>query len=271
MSLFVKDAPTKQDIGQAEKFNSTVFIPSAFKFLSAHNGLRPRSSHMLVGTTGCGKSRLLQSIIAEVSQTQKCLVWLSEDDTAQYVNSMDRNVKISYRPENLKFINERDLPDKVFDTQARFFSFFKDSIVEANADAVFIDNVTTSYFYADEVGTRGQGLAAKFIQKVAPLLDVVMVYVTHTMSKVKDNQKDFISIEDVRGNRRIANESEYAYVLQKVIAGGTQYVLLRTSKHRHHDVKEKVYLLDYRYGAYVGDIEIPFSEVKKLFKSRDVL
>lgn len=239
---------------------------SRYEFLKKHNGIRPNCLHGMIGTMGSGKSTLFKCIIAETAANSKVLVWLSEEKIVEYqplINYLDKSCV-----KNISFVEEKTVPKEYRENQEQFFQYFEQMAEEADADVVFIDNVTTSALYNNKFGLNGQMNTADF------LIDFVkrkcsVFYVGHTTSEVTDNYGKVVSPEQIRGTKHLPIVTEYMYILQKFTTEEKQYNVLRVAKYRHHEEARGWYALKYERKAYIGDGKVPFAVINRIFKMRD--
>ena len=237
-------------------------FPSRYAFLSAHNGIRPNCLHGLMGTTGCGKSTLIKCIIAEAASGKRVLVWLSEENVVEYqelISELDKSVL-----PNILFIEEKELPNEYKESQEDFFAYFEQMTEEAEADLVFIDNITTSCFYNQRFGFNGQQRTAEFLINFVKRKCAVF-YVAHTRSEVTDNYAKVATPEDMRGSKELPLVTEYMYIIQKFTTEDKQFNVLRVAKYRHHEGANGWYALKYEKRAYIGDSKVPFSVINRIF------
>ena len=247
------------------------FVPSKFQFLLAHKGLRLNSLHGFIGTMGCGKTSLLQSLIAETAENHKCLVWLSEEDPVEYQVGIERVNRSLLVRQNILYLQESSLPEELVRTHDDLFETFRNQVLESDARYIFIDNATTSLFYSDDVGPKGQAKTARFFKNIKKELGICIVYLAHTAKEISDNMHRLLSPEDIRGSAQLPIVSEYFYTMQKFTKESKTYVIIRLLKFRFHEVKDKFYILGYDKGKYAFDAVVPFETINKIFSSRDRL
>ncbi len=272
----LKSSTREAEIVDFESQNKCVYYRSDFAWLMATNGIRPEMLIGLMGTTGSGKSTLMKSVIAEVAQKEITLVWLSEETVKEYQAGIRRAailMGMNYKTvmSNLRFIEEKNLDEFFVNNQADLFEMFKDMVVESGSKVVFIDNLSTSNFYTDEIGVKGQGVSALFFSKITKRLNISIFYAIHTSKNIYDNMDRLITKEDVRGNQKIVILSEYFYVIQKFTVDEKVYPILRIDKHRHHEVQKKFYILGYDKKCYRFDEAIDFDFINTVFVKRDQL
>ncbi len=267
---------TDAEISDFERDCAKCYYPSNFAHIMATRGIRPAQLHGLMGTTGSGKSTLAKSIIAEVSEYTTTLIWLSEETVKEYQSGIKRAailLGLDYKKclANLRFIEEKNLDEFFVKNQSDMFQMFEDMIIESECQVVFIDNMSTSNFYSDEIKVAGQNKTSVFMSKITKKLNVAIFYLIHTSKPIHDNMDRLITKEDVRGSQKLPIMSEYFYVFQKFTVNEQVFPIIRIDKHRHHRVKNKFYLLGYDKEAYRFDKQIEFEELNKIFLKRDRL
>lgn len=243
-----------------------VHLYSRFEFLMNHQGIRPYTLHGLISNTGSGKSTLLKCIIAEVARQTPVLIWLSEESKVEYqemLNYLDKDcVKNTY------FVEEKKIPKEYKASQDLFFEYFEQMAEESGAGIVFIDNVTTSAFYSQSFGFAGQENSADFLSTFSKTKASIF-YVAHTGTHVTENYGKVVNPEDIRGNKKLAHETEYCYTVQKFVSNEKQYNVLRVAKFRHHKDAAGWYALAFERDSYIKAPKVPFAIINKIFQSRD--
>lgn len=273
--MIVKPRADDEQIEKANLKAKEISYYSRFKFLRVVNGIRLGNLNGFIGTTGSGKSTLLKTIVADTLRDCSCLVWLSEETIEEYQAKINTIVKSKSLLSNLRFIQESDIDEKYFKFQPEFHAMFKQTVMgeinNFNTKAIFIDNLTSSYLYNEDISVSQQGRSAKFLHRLAKDLGIAVVYVAHTKKNVNDTYTGLITKEDCRGSQQISIVSEYLYILQKFQSGGEHFPIVQTVKHRFHEVADKWHLLVYKDGNYLGDSRLDFNVVKRIFNSRDKL
>ena len=267
----LKKSVTLEEIQRKLKENSEITYYSRFGHLQVMNGIRPSMIHGLLGTSGSGKSSILKTHIVDAARNNKVLIHLSEETILEFQVAMHKIPDAISSMKNMMFLEEKNLDAWVTSCQDDFLGYFRELVIESGAKLVFIDNITSSLFYTDDVGPEGQSKTAHFFSKMSKDLDLAIFYVAHTSKRVVDNQSELITIEDIRGSAKMSIISENMFVLQKFTSGNKVYSILRVAKHRHHEVQNPFYLLKFEDGAYTGDLQIEFSLVNKIFRMRNKL
>jgi len=267
----LKDSVSYDEIEKEIRENTKQRFKSRFEFLNCTYGIRPKMLTGIMGTTGSGKSTLTKTIIVDAAKSERVLVWLSEETVTEYQIGMHKLSDARESMKNICFVEEKNLDEYFTKTQDAFLEYFRDLVVESRASIVFIDNLTSSFFYSDDIGPSGQSKSALFLSKLTKDLNVSVFFVAHTSKKIVDNQATLITKEDIRGSQKITILSEYFYILQKFTTNESVYPLIHIVKHRHHAVDSKFYLLGFEKGAYQFDRKVAFEIVNKIFKKRDKL
>lgn len=261
---------SEQEQADYEKELGEVHFHTSMGFLNAHNGLRRGSMHLILGTTGGGKSTLIRTLIRDFlfkkeNQGLTLALWLSEEEVKDYRAQVAFGVPSHDVLLNANAFSELD-GDRI--TEMRFIEwchFYK-------PDVLIIDNVTTSAFYMDKKATE-QAVWAKKLKKLAKELNCAMIIVAHTDADVHDGIERLININDIRGSKSICNLVEFAYILQRFELGTTFFPTIRTVKHRSQELVHGLYQLHYdkKIRAFKGDSAIQFEKFKEIFNERNKL
>lgn len=254
--------------------NATQFFPSKFNFLNSHKGIRPGCISTLVGTSGSGKSTLAREIIIDSAKTDKeCFVWLSEESTIAYSMLIHELCPYKEIKDRITIESEMDVPADVFRSVEYFMRYFKEQILDSNAEIVFIDNLTTSFMYSDRIRIDGQNKVATELRAIAEEYDIPIFIIAHTQKGIHDNGNHLISVDNIRGSAALSMTSAYAYALQSFKnEGGKQTSFIQVNKSRYHKgCANRFYGLKYDLGHYIGDIELKFEAVNEFFKLRNRL
>lgn len=262
---------TEEDQAKYEKTLREIHFESQFGFLNAHNGLRRGCLHVLLGTSGGGKSTLARSILRDLicnnSDKIQVAVWLSEETVEEYKMQLATGMPSMTRLLRTEAESELDIKDSF--GEMRLFEWLEFN----RPDVLLFDNITTSKFYMDKRPGE-QGEFVKKVKSISKKLNMATIMVAHTDSKVSDSQKDLITLNQIRGGKDICNLTEFAYILQRFeTSKGGFYPTLRVVKHRSQNLIHNSYHLKYepRVRSYIGDASINFEEMNAAFKSRNRL
>lgn len=247
---------------EVEKLDEKWHYHSRFNFLAQHMGVRPNKLHLLMGTTGSGKSTVVKSIIADASKDAKILVYLTEEKKEEYAQVLD---KLGYNRDNVSFFEELSIPAKM-DYRSKLF-VIREAIIASEAQILVFDNVTTSALYEGTHQTQNA-----FIDQLCSFAaDRSVFCVAHTNKVFKDNGGQLMTSSDIRGSARLPLKAQFLYCLQVMQVGETKFPVLRIEKHRGWELKNYFFLLGYEHGVYKFDQIIDFAYVKQIFKKRNKL
>lgn len=266
-------AATDEELEKIKESLEKEVYKSSFFFLKETRGLRPGFLTGLLGTTGCGKSTLVKSIIAEVTAQEKTLVILSEEDPAFYSQVL---VKCNgFTKENIFFLAEKSF-DKSAIRQCKnnaqlAFEKYKRLIIQSSCKVIFFDNLSTSQVYVN-LNEQEQGFFAGFLSDFAEENGLVIFFVAHTGKQISDYINRLITGDDIRGSNQLFMKSSYFYIMQRFCINQNYFSFIRIRKHRG-EVKSmhKDYALVYREGMYVRDSRIDHDDIAEMFTQRNRL
>lgn len=245
------------------------FAPSRFNFLNEHKGLRPGLMHILLGTTGSGKTTLARGLLADLSQECRVLVYSTEETAEQFQTQAAYASKVKL--ENIAFAHEADYfanTSGAHDIDG-FIAQLRWSIDIEKPKVLFFDNITTSVFYDQnkQAGYMTSRLRALMVERNIPFF-----VVAHTGSNVRDNT--WFEASQVRGFRNIVNAAEYLYCLfrfRSEIRGYTESAsFIYVDKSRMHEGGKKIYRLGYdsRAKTYTDDRPEDYAKMVKFLRSK---
>ncbi len=245
------------------------YFTSHYSFLNNINGFRSKLFHLLLGTSGSGKSTFCKSIAIDFLENNRffnVLIYLSEETVEQYLCDFMTSCKENHEIlENLNVVSEQ---------QEAIVSIrnIEEKLDESKADLFIFDNITTSNFYLDKK-PQEQAEFAKELKKLAANKGIPFLIVAHTTSSTKDNQNLVIDQNDIRGSKSITNFSEFIFIIQKFTAGEVYYPTIRIAKHRTVNPSNILFRLRFckQKRLYTEDKAIDFEEFKEIFKNRDKL
>lgn len=245
-------------------------MPSKFAFLQDHKGLRPGCIHIILGTTGSGKSTLVTSMLEEMLYAKKrVLFYLTEESTKDVETKLSYGF-LDFDQDLFGIFTEVDLLkrcDGKKETRG-FISQLEMAIDEMKPDILVFDNFTTSSFGDQNKNSPEVALALKQLvqEKNIPLL-----LVAHTGSSIKDGM--FFDSSCVRGFRTITNIAEYVYcylrLREEVMGEGRTANFIFTDKSRNHsEASRSTYKLffDGTKKIFTSDQKASYGDLKKLIK-----
>ena len=265
---------TEDEKKQCLDKRNKVALKSSFRFLNAHNGMRIGKTHVVLSTTGAGKSTLVRSIISDAVRQNPCiniLVWLSEETIDDFRtefsmipeqgNEFGRVLVESEQDLQAEGLNEKQMKQK-----------FQVLINEVMPEIVVLDNITTSIFYAGKKPDE-QFKVAKNLKGMADKNKFALMLVAHTAAKVNENYSGLISADDIRGNKQISNLAEFFYILQVLREGESWSSILRTVKHRGQNPKCTMHELRWNevFKCFAGDVTLNFENFSEKYKTRNKL
>ena len=259
-----------KELKEIREENQHVYIQSDFKFLMAHKGLRPGCLHLLLGTSGSGKSTVVRKIIVETAKQYPVLLWLSEEDREDFLVAISKNYPGQDIAENIIIISEQDQCDSV--TPAQLWDIFLEALRTHKPKSVFFDNITTSAMY-EGLRPSEQGKVARALKNVCRKMQCPFVLVAHTRADVTDSSGKLIDDNDIRGGKALGNLVPYFYIFQRFEIDSHFFPTIRIRKSRKHQIDSRLFLLDYsrNLNSYTGDREITFKEFKEAYSRRNTL
>jgi hypothetical protein len=264
LDQLVQGHAEKEQLDEIKKAHSVQYAPSRFTFLNIHQGLRPGCFHGLLGRSGCGKSRLTQSIISDTAQTNKVLVILTEEEKLVYEEKM-RFSSRQYSKENIFYLHQDNFPGE---TIKDLFLFLRELVLEKDIKFIFWDNLTTSKFYEGE-NPKTQWEFMNVLVRMAAKRNIGIFAVLHTGKQIMRDR--LISGEDVRGCNQLYQKAPYFYILNRIVVESVKHIFLEVNKHRFHEIEKIYYQLKYEDGIYTMDRDVNFKEINDVFIERDKL
>jgi len=264
----------EEEIIRRKKYYETQQIYSRFDFINSHKGYRPGGITTFIGTSGSGKSSIIRETIIDSAKDKEVFVWLSEESEKDYSAMINQSCPHKDIKEKINLFSELDVPEDVFCDLKVFLLYFKEQVLEHNAEIVFVDNITTSYMYSDTVGCKGQSETARFLRNLSEEFNIPIVVVAHTKKGVFDNNGHLISLDDIRGTTAIPMKTSYGYALQAFKVNGEIRPFIRVEKSRYHKgCINRFYALFYdkEFGCYISDSEVDFELFNEAFKCRNRL
>ena len=262
---------TEEEQGQYETELREIHFHSSLGFLNSHNGLRRGSLHLILGTTGGGKSTLVRTLLRDLIFNPKndlqIAVWLSEETVKDYKRQVAYGMPSHDRLLSTNAYSELDSSGR-HDKKLAFFEwleFYK-------PDVLLLDNITTSSMYNDKSAAE-QGAFASKLKELTTKLNMATVIIAHTDAKATDSMGRLININDIRGSKTLGNLVEFAYILQRFEINESFYPTIRIVKHRSQELTHALYYLQYdnRLRSFKGDLAIDFKKFKEMYGQRNRL
>lgn len=262
------------------KLKTSHFKESVFDFINDHHGLRKGKTHVLMGTSGTGKSTLTRSALLDMARNHKVMLYSTEEDREDTVAMFHlRNVEPAVA-KNITFVHETEIlklcKNNVKDLQA-WAGYVKMKMMASFSEILFLDNLTTSCFY-DGNPYQDQISFLSELRALRDFLKVPVFVVAHTKKGIKDDQQTLLGPDDVRGPQALTNNAEYLYAYQKFITkskGESEpaYGIVRVLKARGVGNINSIYMLNYDHDRkdYYSDEKISFGEFNKIYKDRQKL
>jgi len=248
-----------------------------FNFLKQHNGLRNGKIHLVLGTTGAGKSTLTRTLVCDslsnLKGSKMAGIWLSEETTQEFKMEFSRT-QYEDRTDNFHVASELNpaIRERV-KTPKGFLNVICQYIEKLNLKLLFIDNITTSYAYVNGRGIENQNEIANGLKDIASKYSIPIVVIAHTNAEISDNFNGIISSNHIRGSKLITLIAEFLYILQRVIINEKIIPLIRVEKHRGQEVKSNLHELGYIASRRIFGCDMPvnFNEFRDMFRDRNKL
>jgi archaellum biogenesis ATPase FlaH len=247
------------------------FHPTRFKFVSDHKSFRLGKMHIILGTTGVGKTSLTRAMLKDLASSSRVLIYSTEETKAEFETQLAYG-KSQINTSNLKYIHEDDIlsmPDMNEKNIDGLINALDWAIAESKAEIVIIDNITASAFF------QNIELAPKLSQKLRTLMKKVnapFIVVAHTASTVKEGV--MFDSSDMRGSKMLAIRAEYVYCIgrftQIVDDHSRTATFVKVDKSRGHDNSKELYRLwyDASIKEYTCDENYEYSKFLEFTKPR---
>lgn len=253
------------------------FESAGFNFIKDHVGFRKGKKHLLIGTTGSGKSTLSRAICLNVARDKK-VFWYSTEETfndmikAFHDSEVDDSIL-----KNITFFSEYD---KEINAK-NFIKILSQKIIESESEILFFDNITTSLFYPNGDVTEQDKIFIN-LSAMVDHLNIPLFIIAHTAGGVKDLQKELFTADNVKGSKTIANKCEYVYAYQLItyieqvsvfsnnFDNEIKLGFVRVLKSRGGDNSNSVYSLVYNKDkrSYLSDSKISFDKFNSFYEKR---
>ena len=251
--------------------SETVYINSKFEFLKEIKGLRPEGFHLILSTTGAGKSTLVKSILRELLTKVRVHLWLTEESIKDLNLAIARGAFTDLMLRNLTVDSEESNELKAIKGKA-LIDFFENRVRETKAHVVLLDNISTSSFYMNE-RPDAQGEIAKRLKFIGQATGAAMVIVTHTDGTLNEVNQNLISENNVRGGKTIANLAEFMFAIQRLKVKEDIFTFVRILKCRSHSIDRRIFQMSYEKntGLYGKDYFVNWETFKEVYNARNQL
>ncbi len=267
----------KEILKERSAKNKTFELPECgLRFIDDHYGLRPGCIHTLLGSTGRGKSTLIQSLILEWGKKEKILLYLSEESVDRIeLKFFEKEPEAEYLSPKLYMAHERDMLKLVQPSNyIGFCNELKKKLEFSKAKILIIDNLTTSQYYEFKFQNVMPLLSG--LRAIADEYQIPIFLVCHTKKGVSESSKGFISSDDVRGSASLPMTSDYFYTFYRIrttteMGTTRESSFIYVNKCRDHDIQDIVYRLDYDVNKkrYVKDSQVNFKVFRESIRERD--
>jgi ABC-type dipeptide/oligopeptide/nickel transport system ATPase component len=268
---------SEKRILKIREMNKIQLHNTELSFLEKHKGIRPGKTHVLIASSGSGKSALMRKIISDTSKTSRCLIWLSEEDRDEFSESI--TLLDLENMQNIRIVSEDDFAGVIgFSLLEKFKEVCIGSFNGDGAEVVFFDNITTSDILTNRINDDSRiesSLINFFKSTLVSDTPMALWVIAHAKKDIPQiNYYKFMSIEDVRGSQTICSKSQHAYTLQIFVDENQErYSIIKTHKQRGYDTDEKYYSLIYNRAmkSFQKSTEVSYQYVKEVFKRRQKL
>lgn len=256
----------------------TFLLPrTRFNFINDHASFRPGNRHVLMGTSGTGKSTLARSLILDVASEIPVILLSSEEDLQETKHMFALRKVTDENAANIELIHDKDLLRACRNDSCDLETWRRcvgARILGSGAKALVFDNITTSIFY-DGVPYANQVRFLSCLDSLATHFHIPVIVVAHTKKNVKDDQPTMIAADDVRGPMTLTNSAQFLYVYHKFTqktAGVSQPIkcFVRVVKARGVGNVNRVYALNFNHEqrSYESDREVTYSDFVKAYSER---
>ena len=258
------------EIEQRQKHKKTTHFFTGFNFLKEHRGWRPGMLHTLMGTTGCGKSSLVRSVMLDFlsNEDRRIGLYLTEDSEDNVIDEFYSipNPKKELFSRTVIFSEQTDL-----DFDYPLETTIADMVFDCSVDMVVIDNLTTSKYYRSS-SIKDQETMVTRIKNTAQKLNIPILIVVHTGGNLFKNR--LYEENDIRGCKALTLVSEFYYIMQDIKVGERRTMTLRVTKHRtQNQVEHTLFRMIWnkQVAMYLSDEKMSFEEMKEEWDQRNKL
>ena len=183
-----------------EKNQLAEYYVGDFNHLSDHKTLRRGKKHLIIGTTGSGKSTLVRAIAFSVARKKKIMWYSSEEDYEDMKTAISFSGELPESLNNIEFREENGYIEKHKDDYKSFLNDLIKDFIENGCEVLFFDNLTTSAFY-EGLGFDDQKKFFMMLSNIFLKLNKPIYFVAHTNAGTKDLQSELFTANDIRGNK----------------------------------------------------------------------
>jgi KaiC/GvpD/RAD55 family RecA-like ATPase len=243
------------------------FSKTGFNFLDDHFGLRPGSTHVILGTAGKGKSTLTRSIAKRLIENHKLLLVGTEESKSEVEVQMALMEFNQYNTEkNLFYIHEREDLEINPSTTMSVSDWLQkiEGLMDSSGCEIFIyDNITCSFLY-EQIGNQQPMIFG--LKDLLKRKNIPAIIVAHTKKGVQSSH--FFSEDDVRGSAQLALATEFLYAFnfftQSTNGEEAKTASIRIMKSRAYRNTGRAYELKFDGNSYTGDRRIKLHDLEKL-------
>jgi ABC-type glutathione transport system ATPase component len=268
MSLHIRDEITRK---AKQYMKRTCQFQTDLGFLKQHYGLRKGRVHLVIGTSGGGKSTLMRTIMMdflENNPTKSICLWLSEESVEDLEDEM---IDLPINHPNLDAVlhpySELD------ESRGRLSCVNINEYIKFNQNSLLIfDNITTSELYEGK-SFESQLSLIKSLKRIATNNDIPVIVVAHTSGDVGKYSKKLIDLNDIRGNKTLSNKAEFAYILQSFQIDNKKFQTIRVEKSRAYTVEDPNFHLvwDANKRCYRCSEPVSFDWLKEKYRGSNSL
>jgi hypothetical protein len=199
---FETEEERKKVIEESKK----IYLPKInLDFVKAHNGFRPGYTHLILSSTGDGKSTFTRTILYEAIKNYKVLWYSTEethDDFKEYcaISNISNDLL-----KNVFFYRESE--------EERLIDFATRALVENACDLFIFDNYTTCK-EVSSLDQKGQIIFFKKLRNLMIELSVPLIVVAHTSAESKGLKVEKRDPLEIRGFKDFAMEAHVIYSLE---------------------------------------------------------
>lgn len=269
--MLQKPTSSEERISSLKLRKDELIFETDMQFLKQHNGFRPKSIHLLIGTPGGGKSTFRNTIIFDFIKNnteKKILLWLSEETLEDFENDLADNPLMVACCKNLVIFSEQDSYTQVSSVKNKA-EFICENIIKSQCDLFIFDNITTSQCYG--ASFEAQDSFSNSFKSLLTKTKSSALLLAHTGSSIKEGYASMIDQNDIRGSKSIVNISQFLYVLQGFHIEKNLVNTIKIIKHRSYTPDSKIFMFKFnkKNRIYDFDVEVSFAQFNKLYQKQN--